>query len=74
MAPELAEVFALTFEEKLRLVEALWDNLAATPEELPVHDWQKEELARRKENHLKNPEAACSWEEAKERIRQRHGH
>ena len=26
-------------------VEDLWDDLAATPEAVPVHDWQKEELA-----------------------------
>jgi hypothetical protein len=29
-------------------VEDLWDDLAATPEAVPVHDWQKEELALRK--------------------------
>ena len=41
-------VFDLTPSEKLQLVEDLWDDLAATPETVPVHDWQKEELARRR--------------------------
>jgi putative addiction module component (TIGR02574 family) len=73
MPPAIEAVFELSFSEKLQLVEDLWDHLAATPEELPVHDWQKEELARRKANHLNNPGAAASWEEAKERIRKGHG-
>jgi putative addiction module component (TIGR02574 family) len=47
-----ASVFDLTPSEKLQLVEDLWDDLAATPETVPVQDWQKEELARRKANLL----------------------
>jgi putative addiction module component (TIGR02574 family) len=50
-------------------VEDLWDDLAATPDAVPVHDWQKEELARRKANLMKNPAAGLTWEEAKRRIR-----
>ena len=30
--------------------EDLWDDLAATPSDVPVQDRQKEELARRKAN------------------------
>ena len=59
----------LSFSEKLELVEKLWDDLATTPEALPVPDWQKHELAKRKASHQSRPEAAVSWEEAKERIR-----
>jgi len=36
--------------EAAQLVEDFWDDLAATPEVVPVHDWQREELARRKAN------------------------
>jgi putative addiction module component (TIGR02574 family) len=36
-------VFDLSPSEKLQLVEDLWDDLAATPEEVPIHDWQKKE-------------------------------
>ncbi|MDD5559276.1 hypothetical protein [Candidatus Methylomirabilis sp.] len=31
-------------------MEELQDDLAATPEAVPVHHWQKEEPARRKAN------------------------
>ena len=60
-------VFDLSPAEKLQLVEDLWDDLAALPEDVPIHDWQKEELARRKENLMKNSASGVSWEEAKRR-------
>lgn len=43
-------IFDLSPSEKLQLVEDLWDDLAALPDAVPVHDWQKQELARRKAN------------------------
>ena len=43
-------IFDLSSSEKLQLVEDLWDDLAATTSEVPVHEWQKKELARRKAN------------------------
>jgi putative addiction module component (TIGR02574 family) len=48
-----ASVFDLTPSEKLQLVEDLWDDLAATPDAVPVYDWQQAQLARRKANLLK---------------------
>ena len=66
-------IFDLSPSEKLQLVEDLWDDLAATPESVPVHEWQKQELARRKANLLNHPAAGCSWEDIKRRIRRPHG-
>jgi putative addiction module component (TIGR02574 family) len=66
-------VFDLSPPEKLQLVEDLWDDLAATPEAIPVHQWQKEEIARRKANLQNNPASGLSWEEVKRRVRSRHG-
>jgi putative addiction module component (TIGR02574 family) len=65
-------IFDLTPPEKLQLVEDLWDDLAATPAEVPVHDWQKDELARRKANLMDNPAAGLSWDDLKSRIRSRY--
>ncbi|MCE9556177.1 MAG: addiction module protein [Planctomycetes bacterium] len=66
-------VFDLSPAEKLQLVEDLWDDLAATPQTVPVHQWQKDELARRKANLQKNPASGLSWEEVQSRVRSRHG-
>jgi len=68
-----ASVFDLSPSEKLQLVEDLWDDLAATPESVPVHEWQKEELARRKANLMNSPASGLSWDEVKRRVRGRHG-
>lgn len=73
MNPTGPSVFDLSPAEKLQLVEDLWDDLAATPEAVPVHDWQKQELARRKANLLRNPASGQSWEDVKQRTRARHG-
>ena len=69
----MSSVFDLSPSEKLQLVEDLWDDLAATPEEVPVQEWQKEELARRKANLTKHPASGLSWAEVKRRVRNRHG-
>ena len=66
-------VFDLSPSEKLQLVEDLWDDLAATSEVVPVHDWQKEELDRRKANLMKSPASGLTWEEVKRRVRVRYG-
>ena len=68
-----ASIFDLSPAEKLQLVEDLWDDLAAVPEAVPVHDWQKQELARRKANLVKNRTPGLPWEEVKLNIRARHG-
>ncbi|MFY9822315.1 MAG: addiction module protein [Thermoanaerobaculia bacterium] len=73
MSPTTASVFDLSPAEKLQLVEDLWDDLAATSEAVPVYDWQKKELARRKANLLQNPSSGLSWEEVKRRVRGRYG-
>jgi len=66
-------IFDLSPPEKFQLVEDLWDDLAATPSDIPFHDWQKEELARRKANLMSNPASGISWEEVKAKIRSRYG-
>jgi len=73
MNDNMASVFDLSPSEKLQLVEDLWDDLAATPESVPVHEWQKEELARRKANLMNTPASGLSWDEVKRRVRGRHG-
>lgn len=72
MTPQRPSIFDLSAAEKLQLVEDLWDDLAATPEVIPVHDWQKEELARRKTNLANNPASGLDWDDVKLRMRNRH--
>ena len=54
-------VFDLSPAEKLQLVEDLWDYLAANPDEVPIHDWQIAELARREANLQRYPASVTDW-------------
>lgn len=73
MTPSVTSVFDLTAAEKLQLVEDLWDELAATPETVPVYDWQKDELARRKARLSNEPASALPWDEVKQSVRRHYG-
>ena len=67
-------IFDLSPSEKLQLVEDLWDDLATSVEGVPVYDWQKEELARRKANLSKNPADGLTWEAVKRKVQRRFDH
>ena len=73
MNQESSSIFDLSPSEKLQLVEDLWDDLAATPQAVPVYEWQRQELAKRKTNLLNHPATGLSWEDVKRRIRRRYG-
>lgn len=73
MSSNRISVFDLSPAEKLQLVEDLWDDLAASPETVPIFEWQKEELDRRKKNLQNHPTSGLGWEEVKRRVRSRYG-
>lgn len=73
MNPSIASVFQLNPDEKLQLVLELWDDLAATPENVPVHEWQIAEVERRQQKLVSDPDSAISWDEFDRRLRQRYG-
>ena len=63
----LNEILDLPLEDRLQLVETIWDSLAATAESVPVPEWHKSELDRR----LADPaeQATVSWKEVQARLR-----
>jgi len=69
MNPSIAKVFDLSPAEKLQLVEDLWDDLSTNPDSVPLHDWQKDELIKRKTAFVQDPSTAMSWEDSKHWIR-----
>jgi putative addiction module component (TIGR02574 family) len=64
---------SLSPAEKLKLIGDLWDDLSSDPQNVPWHDWHKEELDRRKADLLQNPDAVLTEEELKSRLRERRG-
>jgi putative addiction module component (TIGR02574 family) len=63
----------MTISGEFQMSPDLWDDLAGTSEAVPVHDWQREELARRKANLIQNLASGLTWEEVKRRVRGRYG-
>lgn len=55
----------LTVEERLALVEELWDSIAADSAAVPLTAAQREELDRRLADHEANPDDGMSWEQIK---------
>src|SRR5256885_7744984 len=49
------EILQLPATERLKLLEEIWDSLAATPEEVPIPDWHRAELDRRLDNPAPGP-------------------
>jgi putative addiction module component (TIGR02574 family) len=66
-------ISGLTVPEKLQLVEDLWDDIAAHPDAVPLKEWQREELDRRKAALQRDPCSGSDWETVKQRIRARYG-
>ena len=60
------EIFELPAEERLNLMDSLWESL--TPEDIPLEEWQRRLLDERLEAHERNPEAARPWEEVRDEI------
>ena len=73
MTNQIKALMELSPIEKLELIEALWESLSTTPEQLPVPDWQKLELDRRKADYQNNPTALLTWEEVQSNILNKYG-
>jgi putative addiction module component (TIGR02574 family) len=63
------DVKALSAEERLNLIEEIWDSLEA--DDVPVTEAQKAELDRRIEKMDRDGERGIPWEDVLERIRGR---
>lgn len=64
----LEEIHQLPFREKLRVMEAIWDDICREEQHLEVPDWHKEELDEREQLLAKGKAQFLDWEEAKRRI------
>jgi putative addiction module component (TIGR02574 family) len=72
MIQPISELQKLPIHERLQLVEDLWDSIALGDSDLPVPQWQKDELDRRAEKFDANPGRGIPWETAKDIIRGHH--
>lgn len=69
MSKPALDIYELTPEERLQLIEELWESLGKTPEALPLTYRQKEELDRRLDDLERSGPEGIPWEEVLRRIR-----
>jgi putative addiction module component (TIGR02574 family) len=69
----LEAVKSLPLPDRLELVDAVWETIAAEGYEPPLTDSQAAELERRLEEHRRNPESAIPWETVKAELHEKYG-
>lgn len=67
----MVDINSLSSEERLRLLEEIWESLSVTPEAIPLTSAQREELDRRLDELDRDGPAGIPWEEVLHRIRSR---
>ena len=73
MNAEFAPLFELSCAERLQLVEDLWDSIAKEADQIPVPEWQVEEVERIRIKAEQNPESLETWDSVNEWIVKNHG-
>ncbi|MEE8169366.1 MAG: addiction module protein [Phycisphaerae bacterium] len=67
----VADLLALSLEERIRLVQDLWDSVAEFPEAVSLTDAQRRELDARWEALQKDPSSGRAWDQVKARLQKR---
>ena len=65
------QIGQMTLEEKLRAMEALWDDLCRREEDIPLPQWHKDLLDERQRLVREGKAKFVDWETAKKRISER---
>lgn len=65
------DIAKLSPEERLELLEQLWDSLCDTPEAVPFTDAQRQELDRRLDELDREGPVGIPWDDVLNRIRKR---
>jgi len=65
------DINSLTVQQRLQLVEELWESLSAT--DVPLTPAQERELSRREALHRAHPSRGRPWRDALDEIQRRRG-
>ena len=68
MSVDLSKILELPVEERIELVQSIWDSVAAVPEAVQLTAVQRAELEDRVRDYRENPENGSPWPEVRDRI------
>ncbi len=69
MSDRALDIHKLNPDERLRLIEELWDSLCEIPDAVPLTDAQRAELDRRLDDLEREGPIGIPWEDVLRRIR-----
>jgi putative addiction module component (TIGR02574 family) len=65
----VADVLELPVQERIHLVELIWESMAAVPEAIEVSPQFRAELNARLADFENDPEAGYSWDQVKAKLK-----
>jgi putative addiction module component (TIGR02574 family) len=66
---ELKEILKLSVDERIHLVQTIWDSIAIETEISDISNEHKKIIDERLKAHKKNPNDVVSWEEVKTSVK-----
>lgn len=69
----LDAVKSLPLPDRVELVDAVWESIAAEGYEPPLSESQSAELQRRLEEHRQNPASGIPWETVRAELHEKYG-
>lgn len=64
----VSDILGLPVQDRINLVEAIWDSIAEVPEAVELSDIQRSELDKRLTAFEEDPSAGSPWSEVRKRI------
>ncbi len=71
MTPNSIDIGHLSREEKLKIMEAIWEDLSRGAEQVESPDWHRETLDETESRLKAGQESVVDWPQAKEGLRKR---
>lgn len=68
---DVAKILALPAEERLRLIELIWESLSTSAAEIPLSDAHRKILDERMAEHERDPDDVITHEELLASVRRR---
>ena len=65
----VADILQLPVQERIHLVEMIWESIAAFPETIEVSPELKSELNARLADFERDPQAGYSWDQVKAQLK-----
>ncbi|MBN2611216.1 MAG: addiction module protein [Bacteroidales bacterium] len=66
---EIKNILKLSIDERIHLVQTIWDSIAADTEVSEISEEHKKILDERLEAHKNNPNDVVSWDEVKKSVK-----